>query len=46
MTKAEKTIGKRLGEALKVLPLEKKEYLAGFAEGVAAMAKKLEEKGA
>ena len=44
MKQSEKAIGKALGEAIKVLPPEKKEYLAGFAEGVAAMARRQEEK--
>ena len=38
MSEKEKQIGKILGAALPNIPEEKKEYLLGFAEGVAAMA--------
>lgn len=36
MSKEEKAIAKKLAEALNALPESKKEYLIGFAEGVAA----------
>lgn len=36
MTKKEREIGKSLLEAFKALSERKKEYLIGFAEGVAA----------
>ena len=36
MSKEEKTIAKSLAEALQILPDGKREYLIGFAEGVAA----------
>lgn len=35
-----KKIVKSLAEAVKVLPDDKREYLLGFADGVAAMAEK------
>ena len=38
MSEKEKKIAKALAEAAKALPDEKKEYLLGYAEGVAAMA--------
>ena len=38
VSEKEKSIAKALAEAAKVLPDEKKEYLLGYAEGVAAMA--------
>ena len=37
MSDKEKSIAKALAEAAKVLPDEKKEFLLGYAEGVAAM---------
>lgn len=37
MTQQDKKIGENLWNAFKALPNEKKEYLLGFAEGVAAM---------
>lgn len=38
MTDNEKRIAKTLADTFNVLPDSKKEYLLGFAEGVAAMA--------
>ena len=40
MSEREKTIAKKMAEAIKALPDEKKEYVLGFAEGVAAMKRK------
>lgn len=40
MSEKEKEIAKSLAEAFNVLPDTKKEYLIGYAEGVAAMAAK------
>ncbi len=40
VSEKEKKIAKALAEAAKALPDEKKEYLLGYAEGVAAMAGK------
>lgn len=37
VSEKEKKIAKALAEAAKALPDEKKEYLLGYAEGVAAM---------
>lgn len=37
MSQEEKKIAKKLAEAFKVLPDAKKEYLIGFAEGVASV---------
>lgn len=42
MSEKEKKIAKALAEAAKALPDEKKEYLLGYAEGVAAMAGRAE----
>lgn len=44
MSKEEKTIAKSLAEALQILPDGKREYLIGFAEGVAAMAEAVRER--
>ena len=38
MSEREKALAESIAEAVKVLPAEKKEYLLGYAEGVAAMA--------
>lgn len=43
MSQEEKKLAKKLAETVKALPPDKREYLIGFAEGVAA-AKKQEEK--
>ena len=40
MSDTSKKIVKSLAEAVKVLPDDKREYLLGFADGVAAMAGK------
>lgn len=37
MSETEKTMCAKLAEALEALPPEKKEYMIGYAEGVAAM---------
>lgn len=37
MSETEKTVGAKLAEALEALPPEKREYMIGYAEGVAAM---------
>ena len=42
MSEKEKEVAKALAEAFNVLPDAKKEYLIGYAEGVAAMAEKKE----
>lgn len=44
MSDTSKKIVKSLAEAVKVLPDDKREYLLGFADGVAAMAGKKPEK--
>lgn len=44
MTKEEKVAAKNLAEAFVALPDNKREYLMGFAEGVAAMKSKEEQK--
>lgn len=44
MSGKEKAIAKSLADAVNALPDNKKEYLIGFAEGVAAMAEKQKEK--
>lgn len=46
VSEKEKKIAKALAEAAKALPDEKKEYLLGYAEGVAAMAGKASRDGA
>lgn len=38
MSEREMTLAESIAEAMKILPAEKKEYLLGYAEGVAAMA--------
>lgn len=43
MSEKEKQIAEKLAAACEVLPDGKKEFLIGYAEGVAAMAKKSEE---
>lgn len=40
MSEKEKKIAEALADAVNALPDSKKEYLLGFAEGVAAMAEK------
>lgn len=45
VSEKEKKIAKALAEAAKALPDEKKEYLLGYAEGVAAMAGKASRDG-
>lgn len=42
MSEREKQIAKNLAKACELLPEGKKEFLAGYAEGVAAMAAKQE----
>lgn len=44
MSDKERDIVKAISEAMKKLPESKKEYLIGYADGVAAMAEKKEEK--
>ena len=44
MSENEKKIAQSLTKALEVLPESKREFLLGYAEGVAAMAEKREEK--
>ena len=46
MSNAEKKIAENLAKACELLPEGKKEFLLGYAEGVAAMAAKEEEKAA
>lgn len=43
MTSQDKQIGNRLLETFNSLPENKKEYLIGFAEGVAAMSENKQE---
>lgn len=43
MSEKEKAIAEKLGQAFAALPDEKKEYLIGYAEGVAAMAERQQE---
>ena len=45
VSEKEKKIAKALAEAAKALPDEKKEYLLGYAEGVAAMVGKTSREG-
>lgn len=45
MSKEEKDIAKRLGEAFAALPDSKKERWLGYAEGVADMKERLEANG-
>ena len=44
MSAEEKTIAKTLAEAISALPDGKREYLIGYAEGVAAMAEAAKER--
>ena len=44
MSEKEKQIAQNLVKALETLPESKKEFLLGYAEGVAAMAEKKEQK--
>ena len=46
VSEKEKKIAKALAEAAKALPDEKKQYLLGYAEGVAAMVGKTSGDGA
>lgn len=46
MSEREKQIAEKLAEAYEQLPEGKKEYLMGYAEGVAAMAAKQDEERA
>lgn len=46
MSAEEKRIAEKLANACEQLPPEKKEFLLGFAEGVAAMAEKREDQEA
>lgn len=43
MSEREKTIAENIAKACALLPENKKEYLLGFAEGVAAVAGDIEE---
>lgn len=45
MSEHENEIAARIAEALKILPLEKKEHWLGYAEGVMDMATKLHQEG-
>lgn len=45
MSEKEKHIGEKLAKACEILPDAKREYLIGYAEGVAAMANRVEEGG-
>ena len=42
MSQEEKKLAKKLAETVKALPPEKREFLIGFAEGVAAATSKSE----
>ena len=42
MSEKEKKIVQSLAQSVKVLPADKREFLRGYAEGVAAMAEKQE----
>lgn len=44
MSEKEKESARKIADALDALPSEKKEFLLGYAEGVAAMAKQKPEK--
>lgn len=44
MSEREKESARKIADALNALPSEKKEFLLGYAEGVAAMAKAKPEK--